>query len=211
MANPFRFTTAFAGCRVGTTRIVWIWPVGSSSTEPISNPASRFSVGDEGCVNDKVDAVGRARMLPIWKRGVNWTAITSIPRPRTTELPLAAARLPLVGCGCGTIGGGGAGAAGFGWEAGAATATGGGGSGGGAGAAIGGGAGECGALSLAAVAPFGFAGFSPFPCRTIAPVGSGPFASVSLTSATSASDTKGLAIVATTLRYFRAVAAISDT
>ena len=66
-------------------------------------------------------------------------------------------------------------------------------------------------ISLAALAPFFFIGLFPFPWRGRALGGNGPFASVSLTSVTSASDMNGLAIVATMFGYFRAAAVISET
>src|SRR5256714_13655176 len=119
-------------------------------------------------------------------------ARTSIPRPSTTELPFAAARLATLGGGSETTGVGDGGVAEDGGCAG----------GEGAGGA---------AVSFTAPSPFFFAGFFPFPWREAMGAGSGPFVRVSFTSATNASDTKGFSIVATTFLYFRAVAAISAT
>jgi hypothetical protein len=95
---------------------------------------------------------------------------------------------------------------------------------GGAGGVIeaGGGTGAVGlsTVSLLAPAPFFFAGFLPFPWRARAggvgaavrgTMGSGPFARVSRTSPTSASDMNGFAIVAMTFRYFCAASIISGT
>src|SRR2546423_11989376 len=126
--------------------------------------------------------------------------MTSIPRPSTTELPLAVARLVILGGGCEMKGV----AGGAGGRAGMET----GGGGVGASAGVGGRAG--GATSFPASAPFFFGGFFPFPLRGGAAAGSGPFVSVRFTTATSASYMKGFSVVATTFLYFRAVASISQ-
>src|SRR2546423_10695715 len=128
-----------------------------------------------------------------------------MPKPRTTELPFAGARLVIFGAGREATG------AGAGW--GSATVGAGGAGGGGVGTGGGGGGGRTTAAgSLTALAPFFFAGCFPFPWRTGgASAGTSPFANVSFTSATSASDMNGFSIVATTFLYFRAVAAISPT
>src|SRR2546423_11988429 len=129
--------------------------------------------------------------------------MTSIPRPRTTELPFEVAGRA----------GAGAGDGGRGWE------TTGGSAGKGVSVGIGGGAtgggvtraGCFSTISLAAPDPFFFTGFFPFPWRGRALGGNGALPSVSLTSLTSASDMNGLAIVATMFGYFRAAAVISET
>src|SRR2546421_230769 len=126
-----------------------------------------------------------------------------MPKPRTTELPFADARLVIFGADFGTMDGGTGGGGVGGGGAGSATT--------GTGAGVGGGGAMIASGSFPALAPFFLAGFLPFPCRTGAWRGSGPFANVSFTRATSASDIKGFSIVATTFLYFRAVAAISAT
>src|SRR5947208_16316323 len=106
-----------------------------------------------------------------------------MPNPRTTELPFAVARLVILGAGREAT-----------WVGASSDS---------AMAVAGGAAGDAGAGggevwgrttasdSLTAATPFFFAGFSPFPGRGATAAGKGPFANVSFTSATSASDMNG--------------------
>src|SRR2546423_13605233 len=110
-------------------------------------------------------------------------ARTSIPRPSTTELPFAAARLATLGGGSETTGVGDGGVAEDG------------------GCACGEGAGGA-AVSFTAPSAFFFARFFPFPWREAMGAGSGAFVQGFFTNRAKSSDTEGFSILRTTVLYF---------